>query len=265
MVAEQPVAPVGGDYSLALTAVHVSAVSGYADGGVALGPPFAHFGAVAEVVAGPHTVVLVLEVDHGPVVESGLGSAENGSVVYVVHVATVARYVEPTGDRAAVGYALDGGSVEPDAHAGQAVGLPFALELKGYSTRACDLGVYGGLGRRDVGGGARLHGGYADGHEGAHDRRVGGAGRICSLGSVVVLLAACQSGYGLGVIVARLHGADHYVAVPTRIRQTLVYETVVEGNGGSVGGVMRTEATYEGGSRSGEGGGVCVVYRDHRG
>ena len=62
-----------------------------------------------------------------------------------------------------------------------------------------------------------------------------------------------------------MHGADHYVAVPTRIRQTLVYETVVEGNGGSVGGVMRTEATYEGGSRGGEGSGVGIVDRDDRG
>ena len=127
VVTENPVTAVGGDHAFALVAVHVSAVAGYTDGGVALGSPFAHFVAVAEVVAGPHAVALVLEVDYGPVVESGLGSTEDGSVVHVVHVATVARYVEPTGDRSAIGYALDGGSIEPDAQIGQGVGLPFAL------------------------------------------------------------------------------------------------------------------------------------------
>ena len=167
MVAEEPVAPFGGDHALALTGIHVAAVAGYADGGVTLGSPFAYLGSVAEVVAGPHTVVFVLEVDHRLVVQGGFGSAENGVIVHVVHVATVARYVEPAGDRSAVGYALDGGGVEPDAHAGQRLGLPFALELEGYPTRADNLGVYGGLRWRNVGGDRRLHGGCADGYEGS--------------------------------------------------------------------------------------------------
>ena len=265
VVAEEPVAAVGGDHALALVAVHVSAVAGYADGGVAFGAPFAHFGAVAEVVAGPHTVALVLEVDYGPVVQGGLGSAENGPVVHVVHVATIARHVEPAGDRAAVGYALDGGSIKPDAQTGQGVGLPLALELKGYPTRAYYLGVDGGLGRRDVGGGSRLHGGNADGHESSLDRGIGSARRVGGLGSVVVLLAARQSGYGFCVVGARLHCTHGDVAVPTGIGKSLVYETVVQSDGGGVGGVMRTEATDEGGSRGGEGGGVGVVYRDDRG
>ena len=76
------------------------------------------------------------------------------------------------------------------------------------------------------------------------------------------MLAAVETGYGLGEIGSRVDDAHGDVPVPAGIGLSLVVHAVVDRHGRRIACVVGTEAPDEGGPRGGEGGGGVVSASD---
>ena len=155
-----------------------------------------------------------------------MGSPQDGSVMHVVHVATVARHVEPGGDGGPVGYARYGGGVEPHTHVGNAVCREAAEHDVADAADGSDLGVQGDRGLCDVGGPLGFRRGRADGDQFARVRRVGGSAAIGRLVAIIVAGARGEAGYAVGEGSGAL-GPDIGVGIPTGGGGSLVRGAVV--------------------------------------